>query len=48
MVTTRLVVGFDSLYLASDPITALAEVVAVFQPSHGRIWICEHRRCFIE
>src|SRR6202158_5046752 len=24
--------GFDSLYLATDPITALTEVVAVFQP----------------
>jgi RES domain-containing protein len=27
--------GFDSLYLATDPITALTEVVAVFQPSRG-------------
>ena len=27
--------GFDSLYLASDPVTAMAEVVAVFQPPGG-------------
>lgn len=27
--------GVDSLYLATDPVTALAEVVAVFQPRGG-------------
>jgi RES domain-containing protein len=27
---------FDSIYLASDPITALTEVVAVFQLTHGQ------------